>query len=160
MFNFLFSRHRPFIYTPMTEKKYKFLAFRKIMKHVDCMIRHFIYYFFVILISSVQRFQTLNENKSDDDDIDHKDTWKSVTTFLTLFHHRLSIMFSLHFLYSPFSPSKYLKTKYKHALQTHAHIYAQATHTYYVVIYLQILDRTQMIRFIQGRNHYCLPSSI
>ena len=67
---------------------------------------------------------------------------------LLYFTIRLSIKFSLHFLYSPFSPSKYLKTKHKYALQTHAHIYAQATHTYNVVIYLQILDRTQMIRFI------------
>ena len=32
--------------------------------------------FFVLLILNEQRYQTLNDNKKDDIDVDHKDTWK------------------------------------------------------------------------------------
>ena len=104
--------------------------------------------FFVLLILNEQRYQTLNDNKKDDIDVDHKDTWKSITTtFLTLFHHP-----SLHQVLSAFSLfplfSFQIFENWKQACFTNSHTFTHRPHTYYVVIYLQILDRTQMIRFI------------
>ena len=59
----------------------------------------------------------------------------------------------LHLSYSPFSPSKYLKTQAWSTLNTQTHTHTNKRshiHTIYsnIVIYSQTLDRTQMIRFI------------
>ena len=85
--------------------------------------------FFVLLILNEQRYQTLNDNKKRRRRRPQGHVKKVLRRrSLLYFTIRLSIKFSLHFLYSPFSPSKYLKTENKHALQTHTLLRTGHTH--------------------------------
>ena len=86
--------------------------------------------FFVLLILNEQRYQTLNDNKKRRHRRRPQGHVKKVLRRRSLLYFtiRLSIKFSLHFLYSPFSPSKYLKTENKHALQTHTLLRTGHTH--------------------------------